>query len=434
MSEALAEAEWVATWLGLAWDPEYDVKRRDEINREFKLNAIVSKEDANLTTVSITDAKSLYDNLVREQWAGTEKRAALEICVIRDSLEALNGRARWVPHEENPVDCMTKLHGNAARMLQLMRTASYKLVVEKEELVRRKEYREETGRRNPRPSRANEIRGNYASFSQSPQNVSSTCLFMCASNPGTSQPSSRLSGQGGPVQDIWSGISNERRVVAKMSRRFTLPRDSREEGPLPGDLQAIRDYSRRVAEATMADNLRAQIDQLRQTLLLMEEAGVAELDFSMNLRPGQKVKLEKYKEQQCLVASLEDDLAKVRESMVRDRIHQGSKRQPRSQSSQSTQGGPERDSLSGTSRTGATVADGCETGGPERDSLPGTSEQPTAGSSSGQEEDIGDESLTKGEFRSVPDEAFWLFVGIEVSAIQRARRTQEEKGTFHPAP
>ena len=66
---------------------------------------------------AITDAKSLYDNLTREQYSGAEKRSALEICVIRDSLASLGGAARWVPHEENPVDCMTKLKGNTSRML-----------------------------------------------------------------------------------------------------------------------------------------------------------------------------------------------------------------------------------------------------------------------------------------------------------------------------
>ena len=101
------------------------------------------------------------------------------------------------------MDCMTKLHGNAARMLQLMRTATYKLVVEKEALVRRKEYREETGRRNPRPSRASETSGpytrssvgrNYASSPHS-QSAAFTCFFQFSI---TSQRGARI---GEPVGD-----------------------------------------------------------------------------------------------------------------------------------------------------------------------------------------------------------------------------------------
>ena len=79
--------------------------------------------------------------------------AALEICVIRDSLESLGGSCRWVPHEQNPVDGMTKLKGNTARLLELLQTGSYKLTMEDSELAARKEYRAQTGKRNPRPKR-----------------------------------------------------------------------------------------------------------------------------------------------------------------------------------------------------------------------------------------------------------------------------------------
>ena len=106
-----------------------------------------------MNMAAITDAKSLYDNLVREQYSGAEKRAALEICVIKDSLDSLGGTARWVPHEKNPVDCVTKLKGNASEMLTLLRKGKYRLTDETLELEARKEYRERTGRRNPRPNR-----------------------------------------------------------------------------------------------------------------------------------------------------------------------------------------------------------------------------------------------------------------------------------------
>ena len=113
---------------------------------------MTEKQDG-LDIAAITDAKSLYDNLTKEQYTGAEKRSALEICVIRDSLDSLGGSARWVPHEENPVDCMTKLKGNSSRMIQMLTTSSYQLTREQEEMVKRKEYRDTTGQRNPRPSK-----------------------------------------------------------------------------------------------------------------------------------------------------------------------------------------------------------------------------------------------------------------------------------------
>ena len=73
--------------------------------------------------------------------------------MIRDSLESLGGSARWVPHEENPVDCMTKLKGNISRMLQLLKSGTFRLTAESEEMEKRKQYREATGKKNPRPNK-----------------------------------------------------------------------------------------------------------------------------------------------------------------------------------------------------------------------------------------------------------------------------------------
>ena len=119
-----------------------------------------------MNLAAITDAKSMYDNLVREQYSRAEKRAALELCVIKDSLDSLGGKARWVPHEENPVDCMTKIKGNAVRMPELLRTGKYRLTAEAAELEKRREYREQTGRRNPRPNRFTETAPKYVTNRQ----------------------------------------------------------------------------------------------------------------------------------------------------------------------------------------------------------------------------------------------------------------------------
>ena len=43
-----------------------------------------------------------------------------------------------------------------APLLELMRKATYKLVAEDEEMAMRKQYREETGKKNPRPNRSTE--------------------------------------------------------------------------------------------------------------------------------------------------------------------------------------------------------------------------------------------------------------------------------------
>jgi hypothetical protein len=153
LSEGLADAEWVASWIGLAKITSYDMRKRHEMNREIQITAVVRESDSDLKDLlAVTDAKSMYDNLTREQYTGAEKRAAVEICAIRDSLDSMIGISRWVPHEENPVGCMTKLKGNAVRMLEMFRTHRYRLVGEADELEHRRKYREATGMKNPRPS------------------------------------------------------------------------------------------------------------------------------------------------------------------------------------------------------------------------------------------------------------------------------------------
>ena len=158
MSEAysltygLAAYEWLTSAWHLSLDYQYRLPERDERNKVIKVQSLMRyPEDEKILMLGVTDAKSLYDNLVRESTSQNEKRAGLEVCVARESLDALGGRARWLPHEQNIVDTMTKINGNRARMLEFLRKASLSLKAENDEMAERKAYREETGQRNPRP-------------------------------------------------------------------------------------------------------------------------------------------------------------------------------------------------------------------------------------------------------------------------------------------
>ena len=76
MSEGLAHAEWISTWLGLAKNIHYDIRKRDQFNREIKLVSIM-KEPQELTISGRTGAKSLYDDIKREQYTEAEKSEQL---------------------------------------------------------------------------------------------------------------------------------------------------------------------------------------------------------------------------------------------------------------------------------------------------------------------------------------------------------------------
>ena len=90
---------------------------------------------------SVTDAKSLYDCLLRGNPSGKQDRkSALELAIILRDLQETRSMIRWVPHQKMLVDCMTKESiekGNGA-MTQFLRSGWLSLVDVQEELNHRK--------------------------------------------------------------------------------------------------------------------------------------------------------------------------------------------------------------------------------------------------------------------------------------------------------
>jgi hypothetical protein len=217
LSEGLAEAEYVATWIGLARDEHFNMRERDNNNRKLQISSIMSSDDDALKyrVAAVVDAKSLYDNLHREQMTGAEKRAALEIAVIRDSLQSLGGVCRWIPHEQNAADALTKLRGNAARLLTLLRDARLKLTNESEELQNRAEYRERTGQRNPRPNQTTLNKSEKRSAQRAPPKTHKK-------KNKHSQPSSQES----PRESLDEHVFVQENVQERPIQRGTFPDDA----------------------------------------------------------------------------------------------------------------------------------------------------------------------------------------------------------------
>ncbi|CAJ1399663.1 unnamed protein product [Effrenium voratum] len=95
-----------------------------------------SKYDPRFTdplTIAVADAKSLYDASASEQAQGDDDRSALEIGIIQESIAKLSGRMRWIPHNFNPADALTKLKAHMEPMMKLLKSNS--LVIEEEDEV-----------------------------------------------------------------------------------------------------------------------------------------------------------------------------------------------------------------------------------------------------------------------------------------------------------
>ena len=79
MSEALADRECVASWIGLCNDLTRNMRQKHKLNRANQFAALSTcHDDSELDLAIITDAKSLFDALTQKQHPGAGMRAALE--------------------------------------------------------------------------------------------------------------------------------------------------------------------------------------------------------------------------------------------------------------------------------------------------------------------------------------------------------------------
>jgi hypothetical protein len=90
LSEGLADAEWVASWIGLAKSTSYDMRNRHELNREIQIAAVIRESDSALKDLlAVTDAKSMYDTLTRAQDTGEQKSEPL--------WKSVSSKIPWIP-------------------------------------------------------------------------------------------------------------------------------------------------------------------------------------------------------------------------------------------------------------------------------------------------------------------------------------------------
>ena len=84
--------------------------------------------------------------------------------MIKEDLETLGGRPRWVPHDINPADALTKVEGaHFAPMARLLNTSKFSIKEESEELSERKQTKETLGyvpRPRSSPTRTKQVEKN----------------------------------------------------------------------------------------------------------------------------------------------------------------------------------------------------------------------------------------------------------------------------------
>ena len=97
-------------------------------------------------TLGVIDAKSLYDALLSEQTQQDDARAFLEIGVIRDDAALLGLSTRWIPHNLNPADALTKADkAHTDPLIKMLATATFQISPEEDEMERRSQEKEVLG-------------------------------------------------------------------------------------------------------------------------------------------------------------------------------------------------------------------------------------------------------------------------------------------------
>ena len=109
MLQAINEVDWL------------QIMMRDAVQHDIELNKwrnslsphlLIMKGDMRATKqpqCSVTDAKSLYDCIMKEHPQGRQDRkSALELAIIVKDLQSSQSMVRWIPHQKMIVDALTK--------------------------------------------------------------------------------------------------------------------------------------------------------------------------------------------------------------------------------------------------------------------------------------------------------------------------------------
>ena len=137
MSKGLSELAWTVTVFNEIVNPSFELKNwEDEIKRR-RLHVLTKSnaEERLRKGLSVVDAKSLFDHLVKETIGTTaDRRTAIEMQVIRQSLAETGTQVKWVPHTKMAMDCLTKRHGNRVPLLEFLDTGILNFMPERSTL------------------------------------------------------------------------------------------------------------------------------------------------------------------------------------------------------------------------------------------------------------------------------------------------------------
>ena len=148
LSKGLGELCWIMSVFNEMMNPHF---RIEDWESEMKKNTVLAMAPDRVSTefkeaLCIIDAKALYDHLSRESVGPSQdKRTSLEIQVVRQNMNAISGKIRWIPHPHVAMDALTKKGGNMEALYGLLDTGEFHIVEEAQALKGKRAERDQRG-------------------------------------------------------------------------------------------------------------------------------------------------------------------------------------------------------------------------------------------------------------------------------------------------
>ena len=145
LSRGLGDLLWVMVLFEELRDPDFSIRDWPQRLSGSEVLALASTSSSERLkgSLAIADAKSLYDQLCKETIGGQDKRTAIEVQIIREDLNSLSGKVRWVDHQAMVADTLTKVKGSCESLYRLLASGEFQLVAEEDHLSARHQAKEQ---------------------------------------------------------------------------------------------------------------------------------------------------------------------------------------------------------------------------------------------------------------------------------------------------
>ena len=172
LMDGLGHAEWIGCHLAEGIFPNFSLQDRGQFLKKFELQAVV-------------DCKSVYDHLQQYASPGSvsDKRVAIDLVIIRETLQRIHGVIRWCPTWLQLADALTKESPEAMDLLRgALMTNQYHLHAESSMMAAAAEQKQR------RLAKRHDSEG----FSEKPAST----VFCVVASPRCQRPMVRVSAKG----------------------------------------------------------------------------------------------------------------------------------------------------------------------------------------------------------------------------------------------